>query len=137
MPKFKVIISDPETGRSKSLEMEETRSALLVGRKLGEVIDGSVVGMPSYKLQITGGSDKDGFPMRHDVHGGVRVNVIVGEGTGFRPSSKGERRRKALRGNVITEDIIQVNMKIVEKPKKAEEEMKKEKETVEGKAQAT
>jgi len=131
VPKFKLIISDPETGKSKALEMEETRSALLIGRKLGEVIDGSGVGMSGYKLQITGGSDKDGFPMRPDVHGGVRVNVIVGEGTGFRPSRKGERRRKALRGKVITEDIVQVNMKIFEKPKKAE------KETVKDKAQAT
>ncbi len=137
MPKFKVIVSDPETGKSKSLETEETRSALLIGRKLGEVIDGSAVGMSGYKLQITGGSDKDGFPMRPDVHGGVRVNVIVGKGTGFRPSSKGERRRKALRGNVLTEEIVQVNMKIVEKPKKAEKKMEKEKETVEDKAQET
>jgi len=133
VPKFKVIISDPETGKSKALEMEETRSALLIGRRLGEVIDGSGVGMSGYKLQITGGSDKDGFPMRPDVHGGVRVNVIVGEGIGFRPSTRAERRRKALRGNVITEDIIQVNMKIFEKPKKAE----KEKETAEDKAQTT
>ena len=137
MPKFKVIISDPETGKSKSLEMEETRSALLIGRRLGEVIDGSGVGMSGYRFQIMGGSDKDGFPMRPDVHGGVRVNVIVGEGIGFRPSTKGGRRRKALRGNVITEDIIQVNMKIVEKPKKAEKEIGKEKETAEDKAQAT
>jgi len=133
VPKFKVIVSDPETGKSESLETEETRSALLIGRKLGEVIDGSTVGMPGHKLQIKGGSDKDGFPMRPDVHGGVRVNVIVGEGMGFRPSSKGERRRKTLRGNVITEDIVQVNMKIVEKPKKAE----KEKETVEEKVKDT
>lgn len=131
MPKFKVIVSDPEIGKAKSLEMEETRSTLLIGRKLGEVIDGSALGMAGYKLQIMGGSDKDGFPMRPNVHGGVRVHVIVGEGIGFRPSKKGERRRKALRGNVITDDIVQVNMKIVEKPKKAE------KEKGEGKAQET
>ena len=119
MPRFKIIISDPETGKSQSVEMEGSRAAPLIGRKLEEVIDGSVVGMPGHKLRITGGSDKDGFPMRTDVHGGVRVSVILSEGVGFRSTQRGERRRKSLRGNIITEEIVQLNMKIVEKPKKA------------------
>jgi len=38
---------------------------------------------------------------------------------GFHPSKPGERKRKTLRGNVITESIVQINMKIVEKPKKS------------------
>jgi len=120
VPKFKIIISDPETGESKSVEAEGSRAVPLIGRKLGEVVDGSVVGMSGHKLQITGGSDKDGFPMRPNVHGGVRVNVIISEGVGFQPSQRGERQRKTLRGNVITEDIVQLNMKIVEGLKKVE-----------------
>jgi small subunit ribosomal protein S6e len=82
--------------------------------------------MSGHKLQITGGSDKDGFPMRPNVHGGVRVRAILSEGVGFHPSKKGERQRKTLRGNVITEDIVQINMKIVEKPKKPKKEEKPE-----------
>jgi small subunit ribosomal protein S6e len=128
VPKFKIIISDPETRGSKSVEVEGSRAVPLIGKRLGEIIDGSVVGMPGCKLQITGGSDKDGFPMRPNVHGGVRVNVIVSRGVGFKPSQKGERQRKTLRGNVITEDIVQVNMKIVEGPKKAEKKPEEEKE---------
>lgn len=118
MAKFKVIISDPETGKSRSVETEGPRAVPLVGRKLGEVIDGSVVGMAGHKLRISGGSDKDGFPMRPNIHGGVRVSVILSEGVGFKPSKEGERQRKTLRGNVITEEIVQINMKIVEKPEK-------------------
>ncbi|MFQ6080694.1 MAG: 30S ribosomal protein S6e [Candidatus Bathyarchaeia archaeon] len=117
MAKFKIIVSDPETGKSRSVEVEGTRAVPLIGRKLGEVIDGSVIGLSGHQLKITGGSDRDGFPMRPNVHGGVRVSVILSEGVGFQPSQKGERRRKTLRGNVITEDIVQINMKIVEKPK--------------------
>jgi small subunit ribosomal protein S6e len=124
VPKFKIIISDPETGESKSFEAEGGRAVPLIGRKLGEAVDGSVVGMSGHKLQITGGSDKDGFPMRPNVHGGVRVNVIISEGVGFKPSQKGERQRKTLRGDVITEDIVQINMKIAEKPKKPEKKEK-------------
>jgi len=50
---------------------------------------------------------------------------------GFHPSQKGERQRKTLRGNVITEEIVQINMKIVEKPKKREktEKPKRKKKT--------
>jgi small subunit ribosomal protein S6e len=60
--------------------------------------------------------------MRPDVHGGVRRNIILSGGVGFNPKSGGERRRKTVRGNVITDEIVQVNTKIVEKPKKPKEE---------------
>jgi len=120
MAKFKIIISDPETGKSRSVEVEGTGAVPLISRKLGEVIDGSVVKMSGHKLKITGGTDKDGFPMRPSIHGGVRARAILSEGVGFHPSRKGERQRKTLRGNVITEDIVQINMKVTEKSKKPE-----------------
>ncbi len=129
MAKFKIIVSDPETGKSRSVEVEGTRAVPLIGRKLGEVIDGSVIGMSGHQLKITGGSDKDGFPMRPNVHGGVRVSVILSEGVGFQPSQRGERQRKTLRGNVITEDIVQINMKIVEKLKSVKKKKKTEEAT--------
>jgi small subunit ribosomal protein S6e len=59
--------------------------------------------------------------MRASVHGGVRRNVVLSGGTGFNPHDKGERKRKAVRGNVITDEIVQINTKIVEKPKKPAE----------------
>jgi small subunit ribosomal protein S6e len=124
MAKFKIIVSDPETGKSQSIELEETQASPLIGRKLGEVIDGAVVKLSGYKLKITGGSDKDGFPMRPNIHGGVRVGAILSEGVGFHSSNKGERKRKTLRGNVITDSIVQLNMKMIEKPKKSKKEEK-------------
>jgi len=118
MAKFKVIVSDPETGTSKVVELEESRATPLIGRKIGEVVDGAIVDLPAHKLQIVGGSDKDGVPMRPSVHGGVRRNVVLSRGVGFNPHDSGERRRKTVRGNVITDEIVQVDTKIVEKPKK-------------------
>jgi len=117
MAKFKIIVSDPETGTSQSMELEESQAVPLIGRKLGEVIDGAAVKLSGYKLKLTGGSDKDGFPMRPNIHGGVRIGAILSEGVGFHSSNKGERKRKTVRGNVITDSIVQVNMKVVEKPK--------------------
>jgi small subunit ribosomal protein S6e len=127
MAKFKVVVSDPETGASKSVELEGARAAPLIGRRMGEVIDGSIVDLPGHKVRITGGSDKDGFPMRPNVHGGVRREVVLSGGVGFNPETRGARRRKTVRGNVITDEIVQVNMKIVEKPKEKEKKKTKEK----------
>jgi len=128
LAKFKIIISDPDLGTSKTVELEETRTVPLIGRRVGEALDGAIVGLSGHKVQITGGSDKDGFPMRPSVHGGVRRKIILGGGVGFNPKDEGQRRRKMVRGNVITDEIVQINMKIIEKPKKAKEEKKKTKE---------
>jgi len=124
LAKFRIVISDPDSGTSKTLEVEENRAVPLIGRKIGEVLDGTIVGMTGHKVRITGGSDKDGFPMRPNVHGGVRRKVILGGGVGFNPKAQGGRERKTVRGNVVTDEIVQINMKIVEKPKHAEKETK-------------
>jgi small subunit ribosomal protein S6e len=121
MAKFKIIVSDPEEGTSKVVELEETRAMPLIGKRIGEIIDGSVVDLAGHKIQITGGSDKDGFPMRPNVHGGVRRRVMLSGGVGFNPTNEGMRKRKTVRGDVITDEIVQINLKIVEKAKKAKE----------------
>ena len=121
MAKFKVIVSDPQTGTSKVVELEEARAAPFIGRKVGETMDGAIVDLSATKVQIKGGSDKDGVPMRPDVHGGVRRNVVLSGGVGFNPTKGGERRRKAVRGNIITDEIVQLNLKIVEQPSKPKE----------------
>jgi small subunit ribosomal protein S6e len=122
MAKFKIIVSDPETGTSKVVELEESRAAPLIGRRIGEIVEGALVDLPAHKIKLVGGSDKDGVPIRPSVHGGVRRNIVLSGGVGFNPKNKGERKRKAVRGNVITDEIVQINTKIVEKPKKAKEE---------------
>lgn len=121
MAKFKVIVSDPQTGTSKVVEVEEARAVPFIGRRIGENLEGPVVDLPATKLLITGGSDKDGVPMRPNVHGGVRRKVVLSGGVGFNAKKSGERKRKAVRGNVITDDIVQVNVKIVEQPAKPKE----------------
>jgi len=125
MAKFKVIISDPQTGTSTVVELEEARAVPFIGRKIGETMDGAVVDLPAHKLQIKGGSDKDGVPMKPNVHGGVRRKIVLSKGVGFKGGKKGERRRKAVRGNIITDEIVQINVKIVEQPNKPKTEAAK------------
>jgi small subunit ribosomal protein S6e len=125
MAKFKIIVSDPKTGKSQVVELEGSRAVPLIGRRLGETIDGSVMGQSGRKLRITGGCDKDGFPMRPDIHGGVRTRTILSGGVGFHPNRKGERRRRTIRGNVLTEEIAQINMSLTEKPQRKAEKTEK------------
>ncbi|HET6799745.1 MAG TPA: S6e family ribosomal protein, partial [Nitrososphaeraceae archaeon] len=86
----------------------------LLGSKIGEIIDSSVIGIAGGKMKITGGSDKSGTPIRPDVHGGVKKYVLLSRGVGMRNTTEGNRIRKLIRGNMITEEIYQLNCSLVE-----------------------
>ncbi|MDK2790762.1 MAG: small subunit ribosomal protein S6e [Methanothermococcus sp.] len=111
MAKFKVVVSDPKEAKSYQFEIDDNT---LIGKKIGDEISGSIVGLEGYKLKITGGADKCGFAMRHDVHGSMKLRVLLSKGPGYKQKDKGIRRRKSVRGNVISADIVQVNTKVVE-----------------------
>ncbi|ADI32722.1 30S ribosomal protein S6e [Staphylothermus hellenicus] len=95
--------------RAWQIRINDDRTKLLIGLKIGDEFDGSIVGLRNAKLKIRGGSDNSGFPMRPDVMGGVKKRVLLSGPPGFHPREKGERRRKMVRGNTITEDIVQIN----------------------------
>jgi small subunit ribosomal protein S6e len=108
---FKVVVSDPKTKKAYQKEIDQKASTLL-GKKIGEKLSGQPIGLTGYELELTGGSDKDGFPMRKDVDGSGRKRIILSSAPGFHPERKGQRRRKSVRGNTISPEIIQVNTKV-------------------------
>ena len=113
MTQFKIIISDKK-GKSISKELKDKEAQPLVGLQVGEIVDSSVVGIPSGKIQLRGGSDKSGTPIRSDVHGGVKKYVLLSKGAGMRDDREGIRKRKLVRGNMITEEIYQINCLLTE-----------------------
>ena len=113
LTQFKIIISDKK-GKSVSKELKDKEAQPLVGLRVGEIIDSSVVGIPSGKIQLRGGSDKSGTPIRSDVHGGVKKYVLLSKGSGMRDNREGIRKRKLVRGNMITEEIYQINCLLTE-----------------------
>lgn len=113
MVSFKVVISDPKTGRSEAQEVKDASAQQLVGRKIGDVVDGASIGVTGM-IMITGGSDRAGFPMRSDTLGGGKNYVLMTRGVGYRTDEKGTKKRKLVRGNTITEETFQVNVKRVE-----------------------
>jgi small subunit ribosomal protein S6e len=123
MAQFKLVISD-STGRSVSQELKDKSAQPLLGARIGSVLDSSVIGISGGKVKITGGSDKSGTPMRSDVHGGVKKYVLMSEGVGAK-NLEGGRIRKLVRGNMVTEEIYQLNVSLVEGklPEKPKEEV--------------
>jgi len=113
LTQFKIIISD-QKGKSVSRELKDKEAQPLVGLRVGEIVDSSVVGIPSGKIELRGGSDKSGTPIRSDVHGGVKKYVLLSKGSGMRDDREGIRKRKLVRGNMITEEIYQINCLLLE-----------------------
>ena len=130
---MKIVISYKEN--SYQTEIPKEKEVHLYGLRIGDQVDGAIVGAPGYTLKIRGGSDKDGFPMKADLLGGGRSRILLSKGVGFPRGKKGERIRRLVRGNTVSESISQLNL-IVEKegptpldqlfPRKEKKEEKKE-----------
>ncbi|MFW9846280.1 MAG: 30S ribosomal protein S6e [Candidatus Thorarchaeota archaeon] len=112
---FKLVISDPEDGKAIQYELDDAKTNALIGKNIGEVVEGDMLGLPGYKLKITGGSDRSGFPIRPDVHGSGKKRVLIKGPPGFKSKRKGTAKRKTVRGRELNADISQVNMRIEEK----------------------
>ena len=109
MANFKLTISDIK-GKSVSKELKDSDANQFLGLQLGNETDASIVGLTG-KLKLTGGSDKSGVPMRGDLHGGARKRILLVKGVGLQDTEPGIRKRKLMRGNLVSEEIYQVNCK--------------------------
>ena len=119
-----LIVSNPVDGTSQRVELDDQQLRALYGTRIGQVVEGAVAGMQGYKIKLTGGTDKDGIPMRPDVHGSAKARVILSGGVGYKPKDKGDKKRKVVRGNTVSTETTFLNFTIVEVPKgrkKAEE----------------
>lgn len=111
---MQIVYSERKTGKTGQVSIAKEKEALLVGRKIGEVIDGSVAGLEGYKLKITGLSDNTGAPSRREIEGTRKARPLLGYGVGMRLRGKGLRSRRLIRGNTISADTSQVNTAIEE-----------------------
>jgi small subunit ribosomal protein S6e len=131
---MKIVISSKK-GKAFLADLPKERERVLYGMKIGNVFEGAMLGAAGYKFRISGGSDRDGFPMRADLPGIGKTKLLLSGRPGFRPTRRGERQRKMVRGNIISEWIAQLNVVPTEEGptpldeifKKAEGEKKEEK----------
>jgi small subunit ribosomal protein S6e len=109
MAEFTVAVADPEDGTTYQVDVAEQDANRFIGKEIGQEVDGSAVGLGGYSLEITGGSDDAGRPMREDVRGADLKNVLLKGGTGFHPKKDGERKRVTVRGREVSDNSRQIN----------------------------
>jgi small subunit ribosomal protein S6e len=115
MPTFQVVVGDPDSGDSYQFDVDGQAANRFIGKELGGEVDGSAVGLDGFTLELTGGSDEAGRPMREDVAGASLTEIMLAErSTGYQPDRDGERRRVTVRGREVTEEVVQINAAVSE-----------------------
>ncbi|GAB1223808.1 hypothetical protein ENUP19_0161G0067 [Entamoeba nuttalli] len=116
---MKINVANPATGRIKKFDFEEEKNYRpFLDKRIGQEVDASSLGdeFKGYILKITGGCDKDGFPMMTGVATNNRVRLLLDGRNGcYKPLRNGERRRKTVRGAIVAGDISVLNTVVVKK----------------------
>ena len=122
--KMKLNISYPANGSQKLIDVEDERKLrVFMDRRMGQEVPADSVGdeWKGYILRITGGNDKQGFPMKQGVMHPTRVRLLLADGHScYRPRRTGERKRKSVRGCIVGMDLSVLALSIV---KQGEEEI--------------
>ncbi len=106
----------------------ETENQALIGKELGGKVDGKDISpdFEGYEFEITGASDKSGLTAMKEVEGLGRKKLLLSYGKGMKkrpkregkkkqsnPTPKGLRLRKLVRGKTISNEISQINLKLI------------------------
>lgn len=114
---MKLTIAYPKTGCQKSVEIEDEKKVrAFYDKRLGQEVVGDSIGeeYQGYVFKIVGGCDKQGFPMMQGVLDKKRVRLLLDKSSGcYHPELKGERRRKSVRGCIVSPDLSVLNLIIV------------------------
>ncbi|MBI4210726.1 MAG: 30S ribosomal protein S6e [Candidatus Diapherotrites archaeon] len=111
-----IVVSDPKTRKAYSKKIDNP--AVFIGKRMGEEAELGIIGLEGYTAMITGGSDKQGFPMKADLAGGNRREVYV-----VTDAKKGHREKISRRGHTVTDEIAQLNLKVVKEGHKKLDEL--------------
>jgi len=114
---MKLNIAYPANGSQKLIEIEdERRVRVFMDKRMGQEVPGDSVGpeFAGYIFKITGGNDKQGFPMKQGVMHPTRVKLLLSAGHScYRPRRTGERKRKSVRGCIVAQDIAVLSLVVV------------------------
>jgi len=116
MVEFKLVIGAKD-GKCYQKVINDPLSENLLKKRIGDKVVGDTIGFAGYEFEVTGGSDKCGFPMRKGIQQ-ARKKIMMGKGIGFcgldrnKKGQKGLVRRRTICGEMVTKIIHQVNLKI-------------------------
>jgi len=116
---MKINVAYPATGCQKLLDIhDEHKIRPFYEKRMGQEVPGDTLGdeFKGYVMRITGGNDKQGFPMKQGVLTNQRVRLLLSKGHScYRPRRKGERKRKSVRGCIVDGNMSVIAMTIVRK----------------------
>jgi small subunit ribosomal protein S6e len=116
---MKINVAFPATGCQKLFEInDELKVRPFYEKRMGQDVDAATLGdeWKGYQLRITGGNDKQGFPMKQGVLTQGRVRLLLGKGHScYRQRRAGERKRKSVRGCIVDGNLSVLSMIIVKK----------------------
>jgi len=116
---MKLNISYPNNGTQKLIEVDDERKLrVFMERRMGQEVPADSIGdeFKGYIVKITGGNDKQGFPMKQGVMHPTRVRLLLSDGHScYRPRRTGERKRKSVRGCIVGMDLSVLALSIVKK----------------------
>ena len=114
---MKLNIACPSTGAQKWVEVDdEKKLRALYDNRIGAEVEGEALGeeFNGYVFRISGGNDKQGFPMKQGVLCNHRVKLLLRAGAScYRQRRSGERKRKSVRGCVVGPDLAVLNLVVV------------------------
>ncbi|KAL7988660.1 hypothetical protein Chor_007579 [Crotalus horridus] len=119
---MKLNISFPATGCQKLIEVDDERKLrTFYEKRMTAEVPADALGeeWKGYVVRISGGNDKQGFPMKQGVltHGRVRLLLSKGHSC-YRPRRTGERKRKSVRGCIVDANLSVLNLVIIKKGEK-------------------
>jgi len=114
---MKLNISFPANGTQKLIEVDDERKLrVFMDRRMGQEVPADSIGdeWKGYIVRITGGNDKQGFPMKQGVMHPTRVRLLLADGHScYRARRTGERKRKSVRGCIVAMDLSVLALSIV------------------------
>lgn len=114
---MKFNVSNPANGTQKTFEIFDDRKiALFNEKRISQEIEGTAVNdaWAGYTMRISGGNDKQGFPMLQGVLSNQRVKLLMRKDSKcFRERRSGQRKKKSVRGCIIdTNQMAVINLVI-------------------------
>merc|ERR1711918_264193 len=116
---MKLNISWPETGAQKSIDIDDDKKLLpFFDKRVSQIVGLDSLGdeFAGFQAQITGGNDKQGFPMMQGVLTPDRVRLLLRKGSKcYCQRRTGEMKRKSVRGCIVSQELSVLNLVLVKK----------------------
>ena len=116
---MKLNIANPTTGQQTCIEVtDEKKLRVFYDLRMGDFVPADGLGpeWAGYQFKITGGNDKQGFPMMQGVLKSDRVRLLLKGGMKcYRQRRAGERKKKSVRGCIVGADLSILNLVVSQK----------------------